>query len=169
MFLHVSVILFTGGGGFYQGDPLDRGNLWTETPQTETPKPQTEIPIRWTETHLPGQRSPDRDSHWTETPTGQRPPLDRDPLWTEGQRSPSYRTERQRVSPGQRPPRQRTPWTETPSRQTPPYGNERAVRILLECILVYVLNHLTKQMISNKIKFTLKIAASGNVRNGAVG
>ena len=47
-------------------------------------------------------------------PPGQRPPP-----WTE-----TY-------PPGQRPP----PWTETWT-ETPPYGNERAVRILLECILI---------------------------------
>ena len=69
MFLHVSVILFTGG--LCQGDP-----------------------------------PPDRD------PPGQRPPLP----WTETS----------------------LPWTKTslPWTETPPYDNERAVRILLECILV---------------------------------
>ena len=63
---------------------------------------------------------PDRDP-----PSGQTPPLDRDP------------------SLGQRP----LPWTETPSLdrdpslgQRPPCvgGNQWAVRILLECILVYM-------------------------------
>ena len=38
---------------------------------------------------------------------------------------------------------QRPPWTETPTplwtETLPPYGNERAVRILLECILVFEL------------------------------
>ena len=33
-------------------------------------------------------------------------------------------------------PRQRRPWTETPRTEAPWYGKERAVRILLECILV---------------------------------
>ena len=34
-----------------------------------------------------------------------------------------------------------TPWTVTPRKETPPsYGNERAVRILLECILVSTVN-----------------------------
>ena len=72
---------------------------------------------------LPGQRPPP----WTETPQTETP-LDRDPTgqtphpWTE--------TPRQR-------PLDREPRTETPLGREPPYGNERAVRILLECILVY--------------------------------
>ena len=98
---------------------------------------------------------PDRKTPWTETPRqrpldrespGQRPP---------GQRPPGDPLERplDRDLLGQRPTEQRppwteTPWTETPWRETPLdrdllgqrsplYGKERAVRILLECILVF--------------------------------
>ena len=60
-----------------------------------------------------------------ETPSLDRDPLNRDPLWTE---NPS----------GQRPPWQRSPPHRTETLPSPrsPYGNERAVRILLERILV---------------------------------
>ena len=56
---------------------------------------------------------------------------------------------RQRPTVYRKTPRQRPPWTDTPQTETPwketpldrdpptPYGNERAVRILLECILVF--------------------------------
>ena len=95
---------------------------------------------------------PDRD------PPRQRTPLDRDPPWTEtplGQRPPGQRHPPERDPPGQRPtldrdphPKQRPPpQTETPTPdrdppgQRPPDrdpldGNRRAVRIILECILV---------------------------------
>ena len=69
--------------------------------------PQTQTPRQ----NPPKTQTPDRDlpgqrSPWTEIS------LDRDPL--------------NREAPGKRP-----PWTETP-----PYGKERAICILLECILV---------------------------------
>ena len=67
----------------------------------------------------PTQRSPyGQRPPWTETPF----PLDRDP-----RQRPLLDTD---PPLGQRPPRQRPPG------QRPPYGNEREVRILLECILV---------------------------------
>ena len=50
MFLHMSAILFTGGGGLPDRDPL-----WTDIPWTETPLEQKP----------PGQRLT-----WTETPYG---------------------------------------------------------------------------------------------------
>ena len=59
-------------------------------------------------------------------------PLDRDPP---GQRPPWSET-----PSGQRPPRTETPPEQKPPGQNPPGtedGNERAVRILLECILVW--------------------------------
>ena len=61
----------------------------------------------------PGQRLLlDRDSSWTETP------LDRDFPWTE--------------TPWTETPWTETPWTETPLNRDPLYGNQWAVRILLE-------------------------------------
>ena len=105
--LRLCVILFTGGG-LCQGHLLDRDPSRTETPRwPETPRTKTPL---------------DRD------PFGQRPPLtetpfDRDPL----DRGPLA---------------QRPPWTEIPLdrdpswTETPLYGNERAVRMPLECILV---------------------------------
>ena len=112
MSLDLCVILFTGGGGLPDRDPLDREPLDRDPPLTETPL--------------------DRDAPWTETPLdidppGQRPPrtetsLDRDPL--------------DRDPPGQRHPLDRdAPWKETPL-----YSKERSVRIPLECILVPNLN-----------------------------
>ena len=80
---------------------------------------------------LPGQRLP-----------GQRPPLDKDPLEQRppGQRHPWTETHPldRDPPPGQRPtPLDRDP-PETSRTETspPPYGSERAVGILLECILV---------------------------------
>ena len=77
MFLHVSVILFTGGRGSLSGRPP-----WTETPRQRTP--QTENPwieTPWQETpctETPGKRLPDRDPPDRGTP-GQRPPRQRPP------------------------------------------------------------------------------------------
>ena len=163
MFLHLSVILFTG---------RRRGLSWQRPP--------------WIETTLNRDTTGQRPPSWTETPLldrypppGQIPPLDREPLDrdTTGQRHPRQRPPGQRP-PGQRPldtdPQTETPWTETswtetpwtetsldrdpldrdpqtetswtvwdpprqrPPRQRPPlYGKEQAVRILLECMLVF--------------------------------
>ena len=107
MFSQASVILFTAGGGICQGEPR------TETPQTETPSTET-----------PRQRPlpPDRDPS----------PQDRDPLPPQTE-TPSPKTET--PSPQTETPRTDPPWTET-NPPSPFYGNEQAVRILLECILV---------------------------------
>ena len=164
--LHVSVILFTGTeGSLCQEDPTDR-DTQTEIPQTETPQDREHPPdkdlLPWTET--PRQRPP-RQRPQTET-ARQRPfqtettPIQR-PLQTEtplplyrnpsGQRPPWTEIPPDRNPPGQRPlPRTETPptWTEIPAAKRPPrqrptwtdipqYGNERAVCILLECILVF--------------------------------
>ena len=51
--------------------------------------------------------------------------------------------------PGQRPP----PWTETPSLDRDPlYGKERAVRILLECILVIVYKNMEFSYVDNIVE-----------------
>ena len=124
MFLHLSVIVFTGGRGVsvpacatghmtsevsVQGVSV-RETPWTETSQTETP---------WTESLLdrdpldrdplerdppgqeaPRQRPPGQSPPQTEIPPGKRP-LDRDPA-------------------GQIPPLDRDPpWMETPRTETP--------------------------------------------------
>ena len=73
----------------------------------------------------PLDRDPPERDPWTETPLD-RDPLDRPP----GQRPPGQRP------PGQRPPRQRPPHRDSSQQRLPPYGNERAVRTQLECILV---------------------------------
>ena len=96
MFLHLSVILFTGGGLCY-GDPGQRPPwtetpLWTETLQIDTTRTETPPGQRLPRTDpldkdppdkdTPDRDPPDRDPQ-TETPhiglPGQRPPLDRDP------------------------------------------------------------------------------------------
>ena len=147
------------------GEVSVRVTPWTETPVwTETPldrAPPGQRPPFWTETRLwtetPGQRTPseqrcpldrepplDRDPPCTEMPPRQRTPSGQRPSWTEmPSRTETPWTEmplRTETSlPGQRPPDQRPhPSTETPPDRDPaaPYGKERAVRILLECILV---------------------------------
>ena len=74
---------------------------------------------------LPGQRPP-----WTETPLDRDPsaPLDRGP--------PGQRHRGQRP-PGQGPPS--VPLNRDPLDRDPLYGKERAVSILLECVLVNIL------------------------------
>ena len=81
MFLHLSVILFTGGRGLCQGDPrkvtpLDR-EPWKDPPdrdprtETSRQRPPRQRPS-WTET-------PQTESPRTENPSGQRPPRQRPP------------------------------------------------------------------------------------------
>ena len=92
-----------------------RGSLSGRPPDRDPPG---QIPP-WTETlqtETPWTETPQTETP-RQTPSGQRPPPDRDPLHRD---------------PRQRPPRQRPPWTETPS-----YGNERTVRILRKCNLIY--------------------------------
>ena len=102
------------GGALYQGDPPgqrppDRDPLDRDPPPGHRPFPWTENP--------PGQTPPltEIPSPWTETPLR----LDRDPVPLDRDLLP--------LDGG--PPLGRDP---------PPssYGNERAVRILLECILI---------------------------------
>ena len=81
-------------------------------PWTETLLPQTEPPPN------PGRDFPP----WTETPP------DRDPPRTET--PPPDR------DPPARDPRTESPLDRDPPGQRTPYGNDRAVAILLECILV---------------------------------
>ena len=90
------------------------GGLCLGDPPGQRHPPDRDPPDRDT----PGQRPP-----WTETPLDRNPPPpDRDP---------------QTETPMDRDPQTETPQTQTPRTETPPpYGNERAVRILLECILV---------------------------------
>ena len=79
---------------------------------------------------------------WEEYLSGRDPPGQR-PLWTE---TPLDRDPRDRDPLGQRP-----PWTETPPwTEPPPYGNELAVRILLECILVFPFYFLILVQFSEK-------------------
>ena len=73
---------------------------------------------------------PDRKPPWTETPWTESP-LDRDP---------PGRRPLDKEPPGQRVPWTETPWTKTPWTEILLYGKERAVRILLECILVFYLS-----------------------------
>ena len=87
-----------------------QGNPRTETPLDRDPLRQRPL---WTETHQ-------IETPRTETPMD-RDPLDRDPL----EKDPAVQR-----PPGQRPPGQRP--------LPPLYGKERAVRILLECILVFL-------------------------------
>ena len=89
MFLHLSVILFTGGEGcLSRGDPpLDRDTPWTKIPLDRDP-PDRDLPGQRPPS---GQRPPWRENPlWTETPSGQRPSLDKDHLDRDppGQRSP---------------------------------------------------------------------------------
>ena len=133
IFSQASVILFTGEGvSLTETHPLDR--------------------------HPPGQRPPQTETSLDRDPRD-RDPLDRDPL---GQRPPGQRppwrdrqTPLDRDPPGQRPPGQRPPRDKDPSGQRPPgqkhlldkdtlYGKERAVLILLECILVAALIDVSK-------------------------
>ena len=115
MFLHVSVILFTGGRGCMSG----RFPPWTETPHTDReprpgqkPSPQTETPP-WTET--PRTESPGRDPQtetplpWTETPQTETP------SWTETPRTETPRIETLLTET----PLGRDPQTETPPGQRP--------------------------------------------------
>ena len=86
MFLHLSVILFTGGGGAVC--PI---SCWDTHPLEQTSPRQT----------LPGHTSPWTDTPWADTP----------------------------------------PWTDPPIRILRDMDNNWAVRIPLECILVYKKSH----------------------------
>ena len=89
MFLHMSVILSTGGclADTPWADTPDRHH-WADTPPGQTPlarHPPGQTP--------PGQSPPRTDTPWVDTPLGRHPP---------GQTSPGQ------TSPGQ------TPWADTP-------------------------------------------------------
>ena len=107
IYLHLSVILFTRG--------VCLSACWDTTPLgADTPLEGS--PPRWR--HPLGQ-----------APREYTPPRSRHPL---GEDTPPQ--ERSRP-----PQREAPPWEQTPQEQTPPRHmvNERPVRILLECILVF--------------------------------
>ena len=110
MFLLMSVILFTGGRGY-----LPQCMLGYHTPLEQTPPEQTPP---WEQTHPLGADTPP----WEQThPPGSRHPQSRHP-----------------PPPGADTPIQSR---HTPLEQTPPgsrHPPERPVRILLECILVFM-------------------------------
>ena len=113
MFLLVSVILLTGGGGCLPQCMLGADTPWEQTPPwKQTPQKQTP----------PGSRHP--------PPPGSRHPLGADTPWKQ---TPSR--SRHLPSGADTPPP--PPGSRHPVRDT---VNERPVRILLECILVpYIL------------------------------
>ena len=101
---------------------VHRGGGREDPPWTENP-PDRDPPRQrpsWTETPHPFPTLAQTETPWTETP------LDRDPPQTE-------------TPHGQRP-----IWIETPL-----YDKERPVRILLECILVYIVIYELKHTILN--------------------
>ena len=127
MFLHPSVILFTGGctpPGQTPPEPMPRAD--TTPPQClgqTPPRPLGQTPP-WADT--PPNRHPLWQTHsWADT----TPPLGRHPpLWAD--------TPLGRHSPGQTPP---PPPGRHPRPPPPPFARRaltRVVRILLECILV---------------------------------
>ena len=114
MFLHVSEILFTGGG---EVDPLYAG--------IHTP-PRSEAGTTSLEQTLPGTRHPPQDlctAPRADLPRTRHPP--------------------EQPPPGAGPPKQAPLLSRQPTPQGSACweirGNKRAVRILLECNLVYVL------------------------------
>ena len=128
IFLHLSVILFTGGvsASVHAGIPPPRA----DTSREQTP---------------PWEQTPPRSRHpQSRHPLGAEPPPGADTL--PGSRPPRADTPRSRPPREQTPPRAGRP----PREQTPPRAgrpprsrhrhtvNERPVRILLECILVYI-------------------------------
>ena len=128
IFLHLSVILFTGGGC------LPHPPWGADTPRSRhTPPPRADNPLPPSR-HPPGADAP---SPGADTPQS-RPPRSRPP-W---EQMPPPRS---RCPPGaDTPPRSRhPPRADIPQEQTPPQSrlrytvNERPVRILLECILVF--------------------------------
>ena len=79
-----------------------------------------------------GRGLPDRDAPLDRDPPGQRPPLDGDAHWIEN--PPWTKTPTGRRCPLVRDP---TPDRDPPWTESPLYGKEWAVRILLECIIVF--------------------------------
>ena len=156
IFSQASVIL----SPWQRPTPVDRHPPRQRPPWTETP-PDRDLPwqrLLWTETPLnrdpSGQRPPDRDP-LDRDPSGQRP-LWTETLWTE--------------IPRERPPGQRPPDRDPLHRDTL-YSKERAVFILLECILVAALIDLSKApffaaavCVSNDDWFVLKIVWSWSLR-----
>ena len=130
IFLHLSVILFTGGvsasvhAGIPHLPPRADTPLGADTPWSRHP-PRSRHPLEQTP---PPRRDPPRaDTPWEQTPPRADTPQEQTPPWS-------------RQNPQSRhPPRSRHP----PGANTPPPRsrfwhtvNERPVRILLECILV---------------------------------
>ena len=110
IFLHLFVILFTGGGGC-----LPRCMLGYHTPPEQTcPREQTPPSRHPLEQTCPREQTPPRSRHsQADTPGTDTPPGSRHP------------------------PEQKLPPPRSRLRHT---VNERPVRILLECILVFLCN-----------------------------
>ena len=143
IFLHLFVILFTGGGVCLSAcrDTTPPGQT---PPRADTPYPSEQTPLKQT----PPEQTPPQSRH---SPGADKPPWSRHP--------PQSRPPQSRHPPRSRHPPEHTPLgTDTPpapgadtplGADTPPGStlrhtvNERPVRILLECILV-VLIKLTK-------------------------
>ena len=114
VFLHVCVILFTGGVSSDRESPPGQGG--TPPDQADNPRPGRQPPL--------GRENP-------RPPEGESPPDQAD--------TPSPPPPDQADHPPDKvdhPPRTR----QTPPEQTPAYGLRAAVRILLECILVVTCN-----------------------------
>ena len=125
MFLHLSVILFTGAGCVWQPPP---GQTPGRRPLADTPRqtpPGRHPPGQITLSRHPLSRHPDRYP-WADTPFWQTP------FWQTAPRQtpPLVDTPTSRTLP---PPPADTPWADTPSRRL----TQRTVRILL---VKYMLN-----------------------------
>ena len=127
MFLHVSVILSTGGVSRQGEPPRDR-----EPPRTKGEPP-------WTRENPPGP--------------GRPPPTRENPPGTKGEPPPQTRENpRTRQTPLQtreHPPRPGRPPTHPPGSRLQNTVYERPVRILLECILVRIYFSLSKKFIES--------------------
>ena len=100
MFLHLSVILFTGGRGVWQTPPRQT-QTWADTPWVDTP----------TSRQTPGQTPP-----WADT-TLDRHPLGRHP-WADT--PPGRHPPRADTPPGRHPPGRHPPGRHPPGRHPPP-------------------------------------------------
>ena len=124
IFLHLSVILFTGGSAsVHAGIPPP----WEQTPLTHSPREQT----LWEQTS--SRRHPPRTGHPPQEQTSQ----EQTPHWS------------RHTSPGADTPPELTPPLESRLRHT---VYERPVHILLECILVCIYSLLLVLVILHKKK-----------------
>ena len=142
LFLHVSVILYTGGS--LENPP---GTRQTPSPPGRENPPGTRQTPPWDQGEPPGQGEPPQDQ--ADTPRDQgEPPRQGDPPGTRQTPPQAGRTppRTRQTPPGtkENPPRPGRPPQD--QADTPPRGrrllqhtvNERPVRILLECILVFI-------------------------------